>query len=280
MYESNEALDSAFFDDDCAHFRSDEVKQALVNFERMDRPSLLPRPLVYASGLAADAIEPFLVFQPIHEESVARETVPIESGAESVEQYGDRIFNRKVGQEIREEDPEPDWDFWFKVPDDMEPQAKKAKTAGMIEVAGGAGGSFFVQADPDAAGGSFFVQADPDAAGAGAGSAGLEAGSAGPQAGAGAGAASSLEAGAGAGPARTSLPSVGVIKTERDYEFKIEKMQVILDLFSYSQYIRINLNISSRRASTLAVSSSTKITGSTGTSRRPATTAAGAISSG
>jgi hypothetical protein len=220
MYESNEALDSAFFDDDCAHFRSDEVKQALVNFERMDRPSLLPRPLVYASGLAADAIEPFLVFQPIHEESVARETVPIESGAESVEQYGDRIFNRKVGQEIREEDPEPDWDFWFKVPDDMEPQAKKAKTAGMIEVAGGAGGSFFVQADPDAAGAQVVAGLE---AGAGAGAAGLGAG-------AGAGSAS-LEAGAGAGPARASLPSVGVIKTERDYEFKIEKMQVILDLF-------------------------------------------------
>jgi hypothetical protein len=188
----------------------------------MHRPSLLPRPFVYASGLAADAIEPFLEFQPIHAESVARETVPIENGAESLEDYGDRICNRKVGQEIRAEDPEPDWDFWFKVPDDMEPQPKKAKTvtaqpqaqAGMVEVAGGAGGSFYVPVNPAAAG-----SASSQAAAGSAGSQ-AEAGSAGSQA----------EAGS-ASPAPANLPSMGVIKTERDYEYKIAKMEVNLDLF-------------------------------------------------
>ena len=160
MYSGNDSLDRAYFDDDFARYYTDKTKEELVNDARQDRPSFPGRPLAYAPYLAHFAVEPFLELSEETAAAIAEDTRSINDDTESLEEYGGRIFKRKVGEEIRERDPEPDWDLWFKVPEDMEDQSKKSRTSGpipeaqgavdFIEVAGGAGGSFYISNESSA----------------------------------------------------------------------------------------------------------------------------------
>ena len=158
-YKDNWSLDNMYTDDDMAYLRNDDLKAMLVREELRRRPAFPARPLVYARYLAHLVVEPFLEFSEETAQAILDDTRPVEDDTESLDEYCNRVCKRKVGDEIRKRDPTPDWDFFFKVSDDAEAGCKKARTSepipkapgavNFIEVAGGAGGSFYVA--PEAA---------------------------------------------------------------------------------------------------------------------------------